>query len=278
MPKVDIRTMPLGMLRIFRRIYTQPASVVIITGNWKLGKTDFGFFNMEILKALGLIREFASNAQTMNVDDFPMKHIEALNQLKAFGTADRHSKLFMYDEVIESTPTRSAMSKLNVGWVRFIPQLSKMHMHLLVLTQVTQMADSVFMNPVFCRGVWRKTSLTTAEFSGRDIVRDVYKVSDVPRTSIAFDPDLIATFKLEETSMDFKNMPLMIQVASLYGDNMSFPKIGEKLGLHRQQIKREIMKVCRFVSHMSPDNTDGLREIPDGDDEPKKIYPHHINK
>jgi len=233
---------------------------------------------MEILKALGLIREFASNAQTMNVNDFPMKHIEALNQLKAFGTADRHSKLFMYDEVIESTPTRSAMSKLNVGWVRVIPQLSKMHMHLLVLTQVTQMADSVFMNPVFCRGVWRKTSLTTAEFSGRDIVRDIYKVSDVPRTSIAFDPDLIATFKLEETSMDFKNMPLMFQVARLYGDNGTYAIIKKTLNIPDIQIRREIMKVCRYATNNLQYNTDGFKEPDDGKLEPQKIYPHHINK
>ena len=151
MQEIRLEDAPKDLIHILRRLYTKPMSVVIIRGLPKTGKTDFMLFIMQVLKQMGLIKHFASNTHT---EESWITPIEALNILRGWGGSNRESKLFGYDEVIESCTNRRAMADINVGWVKFLPQISKMHMHVLALVQEDQNGkkyyESVFVDPFSC--------------------------------------------------------------------------------------------------------------------------------
>lgn len=251
MQQIRLADAPKELIHILRRIYTKPMSVVIIRGLPKSGKTDFMLLLMQLLKEMGLIKHFASNTHT-KVDW--ITPIEALNILKNWGNANRESKLFGYDEVIESATNRRAMTDLNVGWVKFLPQISKHHMHVLALVQEEKNGkkyyESVFVDPVFLRGVWTKVSKTYARFESSYLEIEGYDLTYVPRTTIPFDKDLIATFELNAapSMSDFNILPRTIQVAMIYQNEKSgYDEVLKQCGLtDKKQVQRELKKICKL--------------------------------
>lgn len=196
----------------------------------------------------------ASNIQTG--EGTPVKFLNALSTVKIWAK-ESGNKVFVYDEVIESSPSRSAMSRLNVEWVKFIPQLSKCHTHLLVLTQEQTLIDSVFKNPTFCRGIWKKLSKKTAVFNSQ-MLDEEYMLSGLPKTDIPFDPDLTATFAIEQSSLDLNLLPRTLQVATLYAQPANrMNDIQASLKLEREQVKRELRRICKILVTMSHGDSDG---------------------
>lgn len=246
-----INNAPKDLVRILKAIYKDPMSVIIIRGLPKSGKTDFMLLLFEVLKDLGLIKHFASNTHTKT--DW-VNTIEALNVLRAWASSDRSPKIFGYDEVIESATNRRAMSDLNVAWVKFLPQISKYHLHILALVQEDQRGrkyyESVFTDPVFLRGLWTKVSKTYARFESSFLEIEGYDLTTVPRTHIKFDKDLIATFSLSASPSlaDFNKLNRTIQVAMVYqNETGTFEDIKKMTGLSdRKQIQRELKKICRL--------------------------------
>lgn len=153
-------------------------------------------------------------------------------------------KLFLYDEVTESAPARGAMTKLNVEWVRTIPQLSKGRCHLIAITQEENYADSIFWRSNFCYGIWRKLSKTIVILTNSKVVKEGYKSIGVPRTNIKFYPYTEATFSLEPKSLDM--LPKELQALKLYGEGLSFRDIQEKLQLQYPiDAQRLLRKACQ---------------------------------
>lgn len=251
MQEIRLEDAPKELLHILRRLYTKPMSVVVIRGLPKTGKTDFMFFLFQLLKQMGLIQHFGSNTHT---ECDWITTIESLNILRGWGAANRESKIFGYDEVIESATNRRAMSELNVGWVKFLPQISKCHMHMLALVQEDREGkkyyESVFLDPVFLRGVWTKVSKTYARFESNFLEIDGYDLTFVPRTTVKFDKDLIATFELNAapSMADFSHMTRTLQVAMLYQkDGVGYQEIKKQCGLtDNVQVQRELKKICRL--------------------------------
>lgn len=250
MQEIKLEDAPKELLHILRRIYSKPMSIIIVRGLPKTGKTDFMLFIMQVLKQMGLIQHFASNTHTEEPWITP---IEALNILRGWGGSNRESKLFGYDEVIESATNRRAMSELNVGWVKFLPQISKCHMHILALVQEDDRGkmyyESVFSDPVFLRGVWTKVSKTYARFESSYLEIEGYDLTYVPRTTLRFDKDLIATFELKSAPSlaDFSQLTRTLQVAMLYQmEGIGYKQIKTDCGLTDKQVQREIKRVCRL--------------------------------
>lgn len=260
---------------IINRIYTHPASIIVITGDWKTGKTDFALWIFELLRQLGYVSKCASNIEIYKdyqhnerIDE-PVKLIESMTDLKVW-VQEYGRKLFIYDEAIESSPSRDAMTTLNKAWLKFIPQLSKTHTHLLVLTQEQALIDSIFKNPTFSWGFWRKATKKIAIFRSEKLRIKKYVLKDVPPTHIIFDPDKIATFNQDTSSKNFNMMPRTLQVATMLMNYRTQGQIEQALSIDRTGIRREMRKICRILVSLCQQPTEG-KEIAKlcHEDEPK---------
>jgi hypothetical protein len=236
---------PPKMNRILHKVYGSPASITLVSGDWKTGKTDFAILITEMVEHLGLINKFASNIETSN------SHIDYVHDFSHFDAwlySNRQRKMYLYDEIVESSPRRSAMSGLNVGWVRRIPQLSKGKCHLIAITQEVKLGDSIFVNPIFLRGHWRKINKKNVIFFSRSFNRNI-RFRNIPACQTIFDPYRIAHFSIEDSSIFSEMLPLPLKVLTLYGQGLSLLKIQKELQIeHPQQVKRELIKGCKTVS------------------------------
>jgi len=181
---------PEDFMNILEEIYTLPASVTVITQvlGWKYGKTDFALLLGELLSEKGIIDLVASNTKT---DRF--EFIEDFNNYDVW-VRKRGNKLFLFDEVIDATQKRRAISGINIQWVKRIPQLSKGMCHLIVITQSQKLTESTFFNWTFLRGVWTKLSKTVVKFENPQLYDEPFIIEDIPRTTVKFEPYEFATF------------------------------------------------------------------------------------
>lgn len=244
--------------RSLRRIYGLPASITIITGEWKTGKTDFGLHLMEELKRLELISKMASNVFT---EDQEVTYINDIMSLRTWSFMDRRRKAFLYDEAIASTPSRRAMSKLNTEWLKFIPELSKGREHLIVITQETAYTESSFLHATFIRAIWEKITLHPSHPLFRKMARlysklipEIRVFKNIPRCRAKFDPYRSATFHIEPQLANIK-IEDNIQIAFEYGEGLSSGDLVEKYDyLHsRKEVLRRVrvgirsLKECYLV-------------------------------
>jgi len=256
------------MRKIVNFIYNKPASVTIISSprtGWKTGKTDWGLELAEITDEMGIISEFASNIETEDTPNIkPILFIQDFPNFDFWANKDHHPKMFLYDEAIESSPRRSAMTSLNVGWVKRIPQLSKGHCHLVVIAQTAELIDSIFQFPTFYRGTWIKVRKKTLVFRAPWLNKE-YLWNKVPRTNHVFDPYLGATFKMEGSTSSYDLLPLPLKVLHLYGQGESFTDIQKALSIeHPETVRRKLIQACKAVSltiSQQPSEGNKLKEI-----------------
>jgi len=222
------------------RIFNLPATIILITGDWKTGKTDFALLLFEELMRLGIIKKGASNIITQ---DSEIDNIQDMHSLRAWMYNDKIPKLFIYDESITGTPKRRAMSKLNVEWLKYIiPELSKGKGKLIVITQELDFTESVFYHPTFLRGMFRKINKKMAILNS-PLLKTEVSFHDIPRTSIGFDPYVIATFRSERI-LDTSKMTENEKVAMLYTQGMGMNEIGKMFNppKNRNAVRRLLIK------------------------------------
>lgn len=224
---------------VLRTIYGQPASVTVVDGEWKTGKTDMALHIFEECKRLGLVSKCASNIMCWEDPNrlIPSKevlYIDNFVELNAWMYSG-FRKMFIYDEAIKSTPSRKAMSQLNTKWLEVIPELSKARMHLIVITQELKYTESSFLHPTFVRGHWHKISLPERHPQFRKMVKlyselipEVYTFKNLPPTKIVFDPYRSASWKLAPDAQRYQDWPLEIQIVVDYANGLSTDKIVDK--------------------------------------------------
>ena len=181
-------------------------------------------------------------------------------------------KLFIYDEVIEANPSRSAMSKPNVEWLRFLPQISKKDMHIIAIAQTEKLIDKIFKLPIFWRGTIKKK-----KFRNRAGVQHVISINaprfnlydeevfNIPRTSVSFDTKKTATFSIHQTGLDMKDLPRTYKVAVMVASGDRYKEIMNVLGLkQKNQITREVKKALKhYVALLHGSNIADLKPIYD---------------
>lgn len=253
---------PPKLKRILHRIYGLPASITIVSGKWKTGKTDFSLLLTEYLEQEGIIKQFASNIETQNSK---VQFINDFAHLDLWLYQNKMRKMFLYDELIESSPRRTAMSSMNVGWLKRIPQLSKGRCHLIVIAQDVNMADSIFVNANFVRGGWQKLNKTTVRFRSGYLNKRI-TFFNIPKSSIKFDPYLLATFRQDNPELQFDMLPLPFKVARLIADGKRGPAIAKELKIEtrnpRESVHRLIVQLCKAICvTMSESTTEGKKLI-----------------
>lgn len=219
-----------------RRIYSLPATITVVTGEWKTGKTDFALHIVEELYRLKLISKAASNIKTFQThkhekeENEIFKYIDDLFTLKHW--LFKHGrKAYVYDEAIVSTPSRRAMSKINTAWLRVIPELSKARCQLIVIAQEMDYMEKSFLHETFIRAMWEKISLPRAHPQFRKMVKlysklipEIRVFKNIPKCNVHFDPYRSATFKLQP-ELDMQKVPEEILLARDYANGMSSVQI-----------------------------------------------------
>jgi hypothetical protein len=228
---------------LLRHYKDTPASVSVIQGKWKTGKTDFALFLCvdELQDRLGIVKEVATNIKTNGEAIF----VNNFDDLEAWLFKNKERKAFIFDEAIKSSPSRAAMSKINVRWLQYIPELSKARCHMFVITQEAQYTEKLFLHPTFVRAHWIKRDLKTVDLIS-PLYKEICRFSEIPQTRVKFDPYAVATWHLEATSLEVVDND--IKIALEYARGKRSHEIMQKYGLRYRSdlmltIRRAIEKM-----------------------------------
>ena len=244
---------------MLRKIFNHDAIIVVIKGFWKTGKTNVGLLIMEMLVELGIIEYFGTNIKIKETET--AKYVTDMVTLKEFHFDDPNNpahKGFIFDEAGKLAVKRGAMRRENVEWMRFIPELSKGRMKLIVITQAEFLTDSIFTETEFTRAF-----ITTFKHEryGYSISIEselldtpfIY-VNKVPKCETEYSAYASADWYLEQQSTPEAKDYICCKVAKMYAvDKKSTTKIANELGYDNRQpiirlIKRHIRHTFKAIT------------------------------
>jgi hypothetical protein len=226
-----------------RTIYRDaPATISIVKGEWKTGKTDFTIHLAaeELKDRLSIVKRVAGNIQCFQDQECKIpsnkdvEYIDNFEMLKLY-IKQPGRKAFIYDEALKNTPSKRAMTALNAEWLKIVPELSKGGdrsnpggCHLFVLTQEDSLTEKLFMNPTFKTATWQKIPLKPSHPQYRKMVRLSSKVlrkkitfRNLPPTKINFNPYLSANWSMNPTALSLTNLSLEFKIALAYAEGKS---------------------------------------------------------
>jgi len=228
---------------VLHKLFERP-SLVLIGGKWKTGKTDFALFIAECLLKLPswsnpehktIVAEVASNIETFG--RFPM--ISDMISLKQWLYGSNKRKLYILDEANIHLPSRRAMSGKSVEFVKLLAEISKAHARIIVIGQDVLSVDKMFLEEIWCRGVFVKESLKKAQLFSTELIRP-YTFSNIPPTSIKFNPYAIAPFTEKPSGkVFFKDTDKQVLWDWSHGKSL------KELGLHPMALNRLLRKYVR---------------------------------
>ena len=228
---------------VLHKLFDYP-SIVLIGGRWKTGKTDFALFIAENLLKMPfgqgggmMISEVASNIKT---DNPKFKYIYDLVSLRNWLYESKCRKLYIFDEASEHLPSRRAMTTKTVSFVQLIPEISKAHARMIVIGHQLLTIDKTFLDDVWCRGVFLKLGLKKAQLFS-SLLTHPYTFSNIPATSIKFDPYAIAPFQeMPSGNVVFKDQDRQLLWEWVNGKNY------KELGIKPMQLHRKLKQYMKI--------------------------------
>lgn len=235
-----------------RKIYGIP-SLSVIGGVWKIGKTDFALRIAEDCLTIkqptnpsySLVNKVASNIET---SDERVKFISSLEELKFWLHKDSTIKLYILDEANKYLLKRTPMSKENVETIRLLAEVSKGHGRIILIGQELLGVDKEFLNPTWCRAIWYKERLKSVRLISH-LLPEPRVFSEIPKTTIPFDPYKIAPFTLHSGNKLIKFKSKFMQAFYEYGQG----KKVTALDYHPNQWHRDLRKFSRLFFEMYGD-------------------------
>lgn len=223
-------------LDLIRKLFNRGTSAfLIIFGRRETGKTDMSLLIAEILYALGIIQEFATNIKIYE-SPFPVKHITNLDDLRLWSRDNQGRKLFLFDEYGKAFRRRSPMSSLNVQLIDDLQILRKFKLSTIAMTVDEKYIDNSSLGEDVLDGVFIKFNYKNPKVAFyKDLLEDFSKrIIGIPRTSVKFDTYDVAPFREhgERTKPAFKEKDLALLWDLTHG------KTSKELGLHGQQVCR----------------------------------------
>jgi len=231
--------------KILEFLFGPMASLVLISGEWKSGKTDFALLIIERLLELGYIKEAATNIESAK--DPRITFIGDLPHLKMWLYRNRVSKLYLFDEGGSHLHRRQSMSRKNVAVMTLLPEISKANAKVLILFQNPESIDGELTNQAWCRGIIHKINKKTVRFSSFKFPgsQKSFVFSDLPRTTIKFDPMELSQFSLvaplDATAFQSD------ETKKLLWDWAVNEKTAKDLAKHPQQINRIVRRFVKEV-------------------------------
>ncbi len=237
---------------IFKKIFNHEAIIVVIKGFWKHGKTNVGLKIVEHLFELGIIQIAGTNIKIKETDK--IKYVEDFETLKEFHydhPRNPKHKAFIFDEAGKLAGKRRAMNKVNVGWMEFIPELSKGRMKLIVITQAQFLTDSIFVDTQFTKAIItaHKHGESNYSISIESELLDypIVHINKFPKCITKYSPYESAEWFIEKRIKE-ERLLLCCIVARLYGiENKSSNKIMLELNLRSRLEVMNLLK--RHIKH-----------------------------
>lgn len=238
--------------QILKKIFDHEAIIIVIKGYWKTGKTNVGLRLIEDLIEIGIIKIAGTNIKIRPTET--LKYIEDFPTLRKFHYDDPirpKPKVFVFDEAGKLAVRRGAMRRMNVEFMKFIPELSKGKMKLIVITQSENLTDSIFTETEFTRATieTHKTKEFGYSISIKSEMLDkpIYFVNRFPKTTIDYEPYQSAEFFMEPRFVEKENL-LCCMISRLYAvDGLSSTKIANRLGYSRDKVIRLIKMHIRHT-------------------------------
>ncbi len=233
--------------QILKKIFSVP-TMVLIAGEWKTGKTDFALLIAERLLDLGIVKKIGSNIET---DDPRIEFISSLERLRYWLYADKYRKLYILDEAGVHFPRRTPMKEKNVQAIQLLPEISKAHAKLIIVSQDPDSIDSQLLNPVWLKALIVKDSLKNARLISNFIGDIPIKFRNIPPTTIKFDPYKIAPFVLYEPT----KIPEWILKDKDYEILWRWSienKSHSELGLHPYSLNRIVRRFVKNILTQTP--------------------------
>lgn len=241
---------------ILKPIFSHEAIIVIVKGFWKKGKTNVGLRIIEDLLESNIISVAGTNIKITETDK--IKYIEDFESLKEFHfdhpTRPKH-KGFIFDEAGKLTVRRRAMGKANVGWMQFIPELSKGRMKLIVITQSEFLTDNIFVNTEFTRATitafhdpnWGYSIQVDSELIDYEH-RRIY-INKFPKCKTEYSAYESAEWFIEKRNKDKKESKLLCcKIARMYAvENLNSSKIANIKGFTSRKPVMDLLK--RHLRH-----------------------------
>jgi hypothetical protein len=183
-----------------------------------------------------VITDVATNIDTKGY----YQEVNDLVTLRQWLYSNDHTKLYILDEANEHLAGRRAMSGKNVGFIQLIPEISKAHAKLLIIGHQLLTIDKTLINEVWCRGAFIKLGLKKAYLIS-SLLPQPYTFDNIPKTSISFDPYVLAPFQESPTGkLLFKNKDLELMYEWANG------KTYKDLGIHPQELHRLVVKYVKM--------------------------------
>jgi hypothetical protein len=230
-----------------KAFFDQPATMILIVGDWKTGKTDFSLLLAERMLKLGIVQKVASNIETKG--DNTITFISDLPTLKDWLYGDRTRKLYIFDEAGLHVHRRRSMSAKNIAILTLMPEISKAHARLILILHNLEALDKELTSTVWCKGLIEKDNKYHARFISftKPLLNEEFSMEfyPVPRTNIPFDPYAIAPFKLTRpTQIPLSLKDKELQILWEWSVNN---KSVVQLGLHPQQLNRIVRPFVKKV-------------------------------
>lgn len=255
-----------------RRLYGDtPASISIVKGEWKTGKTNAAIHITvdELKNRLGLIKRVAGNIQCFEdlectiPSNKDVEYVDNFDMLKIF-LKQGGRKAFIYDEALKNSPSKKAMTALNAEWSKIVPELSKGGdrnnpggCHLFVITQEESMTEKLFQHPTFKTAVWEKVNTKKSDPQHLKIIKLKSKLlrrpmifQNLPATQVNYNPFLGASWSMSPSGLSSESMPIEFKIAQAYADGKStndIEKMFEGQVTDRKDVTRKIRKVLKLV-------------------------------
>jgi len=218
--------------------------VVLMLGDWRMGKTDTSLLCGHLAKKWGLIDKIGSNIWTFNNPE--VDYIIKSSRLIKWLHADKLTKLFIFDEALKHAYRRKAMSQKNVEIItEILPELSKGHGRMIFCSQIEKI-DTDILHPAFCRAMWRKVNRKTMVCISKHHRPRTFK--NLPKSPIRFDPDKTANFVIDmkmSKGLDLRERGKIYEISKLYVDGFSFERISKDRGFHTEEVRRSIKKALK---------------------------------
>lgn len=233
-----------------------------IEGDWKTGKTDCALYTAEQMLEDHIVDEVAANIWTDN--DGRINYIDNLQSLKFWLHRNKRLKLYLFDEMNTNAPSRRAMSNKSVGIISILPECSKAHARVICLAQDVSGIDSEFRKSVWVKAHFEKlitnnSRVKTVRITS-PLLQSRYLFKDFPRTTIPFDPDLIAPFTLKpEGNHVFPSDPDLTKLAEWANG-----KAWKELFKHPQECNRfvraQVKNLLNLYSQFTVNSRSGTSE------------------
>jgi len=233
-----------GFLDAIQRMFRGTA-VVIISGIWQSGKTDIALLIALLLKRMGVVQRIATNIEVEHPD---IEYIYSIAELRKWLKSDSSEKIYILDEAGEHAFLRDAATKLNKALGKLMPQLSKGHGRIVLVTQTPELMDYILQLKTWVRGrIYKPSDVNLGETRiMSDRVPGGVMDCQVPSVRKVFGVNFnrygSAPLVLEEENekqVEFKDEDLNTLQRWAAGESY------KTLGMHPQEMNRLLRKIAK---------------------------------